>query len=65
MYGYLVKIADELKTLRAESEQLICASEYSQKAWHEGGMWRGPNVLAAVPRTTPAPAGRRWSRVSP
>lgn len=45
MYGYLVKIADELKTLRAESEQLICASEYSQKAWHEGGMWRGPNVL--------------------
>jgi len=23
MYGYLVKIADELKTLRAESEQLI------------------------------------------
>jgi hypothetical protein len=45
MYGYLVKIADELKTLRNESEQLIHAAEYAQRAWHEGGMWRGPNVL--------------------
>jgi len=45
MYGYLVKIADELKALRNESEQLIHAAEYAQRAWHEGGMWRGPNVL--------------------
>lgn len=45
MYSYLVKIADELKTLRTESEQLIHASEYARKAWYEGGMWRGPNVL--------------------
>lgn len=45
MYTYLVKIADELKTLRGESEQLIHASEYARKAWYEGGMWRGPNVL--------------------
>ena len=45
MYSYLVKIADELKTLRNESEQLIQASEFARKAWYEGGMWRGPNVL--------------------
>ena len=45
MYGYLVKIADELKTLRTESEQLINAAEYARRAWYEGGMWRGPNVL--------------------
>lgn len=45
MYGYLVKIADELKALRNESEQLIHAAEYAQRAWYEGGMWRGPNVL--------------------
>mmetsp|Transcript_19548 Transcript_19548/g.32033 ORF Transcript_19548/g.32033 Transcript_19548/m.32033 type:complete len:615 (-) Transcript_19548:2571-4415(-) len=45
MYSYLVKIADELKSLRNESEQLIEASEYARKAWYEGGMWRGPNVL--------------------
>ncbi|KAL7486785.1 hypothetical protein ACHAW6_012395 [Cyclotella cf. meneghiniana] len=45
MYGYLVKIADELKTLRKESEQLIHAAEYARRAWYEGGMWRGPNVL--------------------
>eukprot|EP00581_Thalassiosira_minuscula_P006548 CAMPEP_0183742494 /NCGR_PEP_ID=MMETSP0737-20130205/64726_1 /TAXON_ID=385413 /ORGANISM="Thalassiosira miniscula, Strain CCMP1093" /LENGTH=625 /DNA_ID=CAMNT_0025978081 /DNA_START=167 /DNA_END=2044 /DNA_ORIENTATION=+ len=45
MYSYLVKIADELKTLRNESEQLIHAAEYARKAWYEGGMWRGPNVL--------------------
>lgn len=30
---------------RNESEQLIEASEYARKAWYEGGMWRGPNVL--------------------
>ncbi len=41
MYSYLVKIADELKTLRGESEQLINAAEYARKAWYEGGMWRG------------------------
>lgn len=41
MYGYLVKIADELKTLRNESEQLINAAEYARRAWYEGGMWRG------------------------
>jgi hypothetical protein len=45
MYSYLVKIADELKTLRNESEQLINAADYARKAWYEGGMWRGPNVL--------------------
>eukprot|EP00584_Thalassiosira_punctigera_P004513 CAMPEP_0172541106 /NCGR_PEP_ID=MMETSP1067-20121228/11978_1 /TAXON_ID=265564 ORGANISM="Thalassiosira punctigera, Strain Tpunct2005C2" /NCGR_SAMPLE_ID=MMETSP1067 /ASSEMBLY_ACC=CAM_ASM_000444 /LENGTH=82 /DNA_ID=CAMNT_0013327081 /DNA_START=56 /DNA_END=301 /DNA_ORIENTATION=- len=28
MYSYLVKIADELKTLRNESEQLINEAEY-------------------------------------
>lgn len=48
MYSYLVKIADELKTLRNESEQLIHAAEYARKAWYEGGMWRGPNVLPAA-----------------
>ena len=37
MYSYLVKIADELKTLRNESEQLIHAAEYARKAWYEGG----------------------------
>ena len=45
MYSYLVKIAEELKSLRNESEQLINAAEYARKAWYEGGMWRGPNVL--------------------
>ena len=45
MYTYLAKIADELKTLRGESGQLIHASESARKAWYEGGMWRGPNVL--------------------
>eukprot|EP00985_Skeletonema_marinoi_P005519 scaffold2395_cov83-Skeletonema_marinoi.AAC.1 len=48
MYSYLVKIADELKSLRNESEQLIHAAEYARKAWYEGGMWRGPNVLPAA-----------------
>ena len=45
MYSYLVKIADELKTLRSESEQLIKTAEYARKAWYEGGMWRGPKIL--------------------
>mmetsp|Transcript_20528 Transcript_20528/g.43114 ORF Transcript_20528/g.43114 Transcript_20528/m.43114 type:complete len:619 (-) Transcript_20528:106-1962(-) len=48
MYTYLVKIADELKTLRNESEQLISAAEFARKAWYEGGMWRGPNVLPSA-----------------
>ena len=26
----------------------IHASEYARKAWYEGGMWRGPNVLPAA-----------------
>ena len=47
MYSYLVKIADELKTLRNESEQLIGAAEYARKAWYEGGMWRGENDFVA------------------
>lgn len=45
MYSYLVKIADELKALREESDHLRNAADYSRKAWYEGGMWRGPNVL--------------------
>ena len=45
MYGYLVKIADELKTLRNESEQLINAAEYARRAWYEGGMWRGVRAI--------------------
>jgi hypothetical protein len=45
MYGYLVKIADELKTLRNESEQLINAAEYARRAWYEGGMWRGVSSM--------------------
>ena len=66
MYSYLVKIADELKTLRNESEQLIQASEFARKAWYEGGMWRGPNVLPGAAGimmvnsnhgTTSSPAG--------
>jgi hypothetical protein len=61
MYGYLVKIADELKNLRAESEQLINASEYAQKAWHEGGMWRGPNVLPGAAASSGMDASRRNS----
>jgi hypothetical protein len=54
MYSYLVKIADELKVLREESDNLRRnASDYSRgKAWYEGGMWRGPNVL---PSATAAP----------
>ena len=48
MYSYLVKIADELKALRNESEQLIKAADYARKAWYEGGMWRGPNVLPGL-----------------
>jgi hypothetical protein len=59
MYGYLVKIADELKNLRAESEQLINASEYAQRAWHEGGMWRGPNVLPGAAASSGLDASRR------
>jgi hypothetical protein len=45
MYGYLVQIADELKTLRNESEQLINAAEYARRAWYEGGMWRGVRLV--------------------
>mmetsp|Transcript_8285 Transcript_8285/g.15098 ORF Transcript_8285/g.15098 Transcript_8285/m.15098 type:complete len:157 (-) Transcript_8285:480-950(-) len=55
MYSYLVKIADELKTLRCESEQLITASEYARKAWYEGGMWRGPNVLPGAATVVSSP----------
>lgn len=62
MYGYLVKIADELKTLRNESEQLLHAAEYAQRAWHEGGMWRGPNVLPdAASSGLPGGGGRNSS----
>ncbi len=55
MFGYLVKIADELKVLREESDHLRNAADYSRKAWYEGGMWRGPNVLptAAVSSSSP------------
>jgi len=45
MYSYLVRIADELKALRAESDQLIDAADYARKVWYDGGIWRGPNVL--------------------
>jgi hypothetical protein len=52
MYGYLVKIADELKVLREESDHLRNAADYSRKAWYEGGMWRGPNVLPTAAATS-------------
>lgn len=65
MYSYLVKIADELKTLRNESEQLIGAAEYARKAWYEGGMWRGPNVLSHIHIGSPTQKNDGNSATSP
>ena len=58
MYSYLVRIADELKELRAESDQLIDAADYARKVWYEGGMWRGPNVLPMAGGSAPDTSGR-------
>ena len=63
IYSYLVKIADELKTLRNKSKQLINAPEYARKAWHKGGMWRGPNILPSAATLNNSKGGGRRVRV--
>ena len=56
LYSSLVKLANELKRTRAETESLLESANYADRNWYEGGMWRGPELLPGaldqVPRRT-------------
>mmetsp|Transcript_7414 Transcript_7414/g.12332 ORF Transcript_7414/g.12332 Transcript_7414/m.12332 type:complete len:543 (+) Transcript_7414:450-2078(+) len=48
LYSSLVKLANELKRTRHESQPLRDAMEYANQSWYEGGMWRAPTILPGV-----------------
>jgi hypothetical protein len=50
LYHSLIKLADELKRLRRETQSLQENAEYRNQAWYEGGLWRAPQVLPEVHR---------------
>jgi Bacterial low temperature requirement A protein (LtrA) len=48
LYSSLVKLASELKRMRAEHLPLADATRRANQSWYEGGMWRAPKVLPGV-----------------
>lgn len=48
LYNSLVKLAVELKRMRAESMPLMNAADYAKQTWYEGGLWRAPKALPSV-----------------
>ena len=53
LYSSLVKLANELKRTRSDTEGLIEAAKYADRNWYEGGMWRGPELLPGALDATP------------
>ncbi|KAL3895089.1 MAG: hypothetical protein SGARI_007551, partial [Bacillariaceae sp.] len=50
LYHSLIKLADELKRLRRQTQGLQEHAEYRNQTWYEGGLWRAPQVLPEVHR---------------
>ena len=50
LYLSLVKVAKELKKTRQNTATLNERAQYRNQTWHEGGMWRAPQVLPEVQR---------------
>jgi hypothetical protein len=48
LYFSLVKLATELKRLRAEHLPLADAARRANQSWYKAGMWRAPKVLPGV-----------------
>lgn len=48
LYSSLVKLAQEFKRMRLESQPLRDAMDYANRSWYEGGMWRAPAILPGV-----------------
>jgi len=48
LYSSLVKLATELKRIRAEHVPLLDAAEFANQSWYKGGMWRAPKVLPGL-----------------
>lgn len=48
LFQSLVKLAEELKRVRAESRPLQVNAAYANQTWYEGGLWRAPQLLPGV-----------------
>jgi len=50
LYLSLVKLAGELRKLRSDKDSLEERAQYRNQGWHEGGLWRAPQILPEVQR---------------
>jgi len=48
LFHSLVKLAEELKTLRSASKPLQEQAAYENQTWYQGGIWRAPQLLPGV-----------------
>lgn len=48
LFESLVKLARELKRMRAEALPLMNAADYANQTWYEGGIWRAPKPLPSI-----------------
>jgi hypothetical protein len=48
LFHALVKLAEELKRIRAENKPLQDQADYGNQTWYEGGLWRAPQLLPGV-----------------
>jgi hypothetical protein len=48
LFHSLVKLANELRRTRNESTPLVELSQYAERNWYEGGLWRAPALLPGV-----------------
>jgi hypothetical protein len=51
LFHSLVKLANELRRTKNETKPVMELHEYAERNWHEGGMWRAPEVLPGVQTT--------------
>jgi hypothetical protein len=52
LFHSLVKLANELRRTRNESTPLVELSQYAERNWYEGGLWRAPALLPGVSNHT-------------
>lgn len=59
LFHSLVKLANELRSTRAQAGPLMDQARYMDKNWYEGGMWRAPTLLPGVQHRTVHTARQR------
>jgi Bacterial low temperature requirement A protein (LtrA) len=64
LFHSLVKVASELRKSQAEAIPYQERQAYAERHWYEGGLWRAPQVLPGVQKSTALPATTRASTSS-